>query len=52
MTKRRRHHRWLASIRSAVRGKSAMAMGVDAIFAAVADAGVEWKEICAATGGS
>jgi acetyl-CoA C-acetyltransferase len=33
-------------------GKSAMAMGVDAIFAAVADAGVEWKDIGAATGGS
>ena len=33
-------------------GKSAMEMGVDAIFAAVADAGVEWKDIQAATGGS
>jgi acetyl-CoA C-acetyltransferase len=33
-------------------GKSAMAMGVDAIFAAVADAGVEWKDVGAATGGS
>ena len=33
-------------------GKSAMAMGVDAIFAAVADAGVEWKDIQFATGGS
>ncbi|OBJ99512.1 acetyl-CoA acetyltransferase [Mycolicibacterium fortuitum] len=33
-------------------GKSAMAMGVDAIFAAVADAGVDWKDIGAATGGS
>ena len=33
-------------------GKSAMEMGVDAIFAAVDDAGVEWKDIQAATGGS
>jgi acetyl-CoA acetyltransferase len=33
-------------------GKSALAMGVDAIFAAVADAGVEWKDVGAATGGS
>ena len=33
-------------------GKSAMEMGVDAIFAAVADAGVEWKDIQFATGGS
>jgi acetyl-CoA C-acetyltransferase len=33
-------------------GKSAMEMGVDAIFAAVADAGVGWKDIGAATGGS
>ena len=33
-------------------GKSAMEMGVDAIFAAVADAGVEWKDIGFATGGS
>jgi acetyl-CoA C-acetyltransferase len=33
-------------------GKSAMAMGVDAIFAAVADAGVEWKDIGGAAGGS
>jgi len=33
-------------------GKSAMEMGVDAIFAAVADAGVEWKDIQSATGGS
>lgn len=33
-------------------GKSAMQMGVDAIFAAVADAGVEWSDIGAATGGS
>ena len=33
-------------------GKSAMEMGVDAIFAAVADAGVDWKDIGAATGGS
>ena len=33
-------------------GKSAMAMGVDAIFAAVADAGVEWGDVQAATGGS
>ena len=29
-----------------------MEMGVDAIFAAVADAGVEWKDIQFATGGS
>ena len=33
-------------------GKSAMEMGVDAIFAAVADAGVEWSDIQFATGGS
>ena len=33
-------------------GKSAMEMGLDAIFAAVADAGVEWKDIQFATGGS
>ena len=33
-------------------GKSAMEMGVDAIFAAVADAGVEWRDIQFATGGS
>ena len=33
-------------------GKSALAMGVDAIFAAVDDAGIEWKDIGAATGGS
>ena len=33
-------------------GKSAMAMGVDAIFAAVADAGIEWKDGQVATGGS
>ena len=33
-------------------GKSAMEMGVDAIFAAVADAGVEWSDVQFATGGS
>ena len=33
-------------------GKSAMEMGVAAIFAAVADAGVQWGDIKAATGGS
>jgi hypothetical protein len=33
-------------------GKSAMEMGVGAIFAALADAGVEWKDIQFATGGS
>ena len=33
-------------------GKSAMEMGVDAIFAAVADAGVDWKDVQFATGGS
>jgi acetyl-CoA acetyltransferase len=33
-------------------GKSAMEMGVDAIFASVADAGVEWKDVQFATGGS
>ena len=33
-------------------GKSAMQMGVDAIVAAVADAGLEWKDIQFATGGS
>ena len=33
-------------------GKSAMAMGADAIFAAVADAGVEWKDVQFAVGGS
>ena len=33
-------------------GKTAMEMGVDAIFAAVADAGVEWKDVQFATGGS
>jgi acetyl-CoA acetyltransferase len=33
-------------------GKSAMEMGVDATFAAVADAGIEWKDIQFATGGS
>ncbi|MDR3658819.1 MAG: hypothetical protein P4L86_00115, partial [Mycobacterium sp.] len=33
-------------------GKSAMQMGVDAIRAAVADAGVQWRDIQAASGGS
>jgi acetyl-CoA C-acetyltransferase len=33
-------------------GKSAMAMGVEAIFAAVQDAGIEWKDVGAAAGGS
>ena len=33
-------------------GKSAMEMGADAIQAAVADAGVEWKDVQFATGGS
>jgi acetyl-CoA acetyltransferase len=33
-------------------GKSAMEMGVDAIRLAVDDAGVQWKDIQAATGGS
>ena len=33
-------------------GKSAMQMGVDAIFAAVADAGIEYRDIQAATGDS
>ena len=33
-------------------GKSAMEMGVDAILAAVADAGIEWKDIQFAAGGS
>ena len=33
-------------------GKSAMQMGVDAIFAAVADAGVDWSDIQFAAGGS
>ncbi|EHB58020.1 Propanoyl-CoA C-acyltransferase [Mycolicibacterium rhodesiae JS60] len=33
-------------------GKSAMEMAVDAIFAAVADAGIEWKDVQFATGGS
>ena len=33
-------------------GKSAMQMGTEAIFAAVADAGVEWKDIQFAVGGS
>jgi acetyl-CoA acetyltransferase len=33
-------------------GKSALAMGVDAIFAAVQDAGIEWKDVGAAAGGS
>ncbi len=33
-------------------GKSAMQMGVDAIFAAVKDAGIEYRDIQAATGGS
>ena len=33
-------------------GKSAMAMGVDAVIAAVADAGVQWSDVQAATGGS
>jgi acetyl-CoA C-acetyltransferase len=33
-------------------GKSAMEMGVDAMFAAVADAGIEWKDVGAAAGGS
>src|SRR6202008_3653868 len=33
-------------------GKSAMEMGVDAIFAAVADAGVQWSDIQFAAGGS
>ena len=33
-------------------GKSAMQMGVDAIFAAVRDAGIEYRDIQAATGGS
>ena len=33
-------------------GKSAMEMGADAIRAALADAGVEWKDIQFAFGGS
>ncbi len=33
-------------------GKSAMQMGVDAIFAAVKDAGIEYRDIQAAAGGS
>src|SRR5258707_15194875 len=33
-------------------GKSGMEMGVDAIFSAVADAGIEWSDIQFATGGS
>ena len=33
-------------------GKTAMQMGADAIFAAVADAGVEWKDVQFAVGGS
>lgn len=33
-------------------GKSAMQMGVDAILAAVADAGIAWRDIQLATGGS
>jgi acetyl-CoA C-acetyltransferase len=33
-------------------GKSTMEMGVDAISAAVADAGMQWGDIEAATGGS
>ena len=33
-------------------GKSAMQMGVDAIVAAVADAGLQWRDIQFATGGS
>lgn len=33
-------------------GKSAMRMGVEAIFAAMADAGVQWSDIQATTGGS
>ena len=33
-------------------GKSALEMAVDAIFDAVADAGVQWKDIGAAAGGS
>src|SRR3954454_25184938 len=33
-------------------GKTAMQMGADAIFAAVADAGIEWKDVQFATGGS
>ena len=33
-------------------GKSAMEMGVDAISPRVADAGVEWKDIQFAFGGS
>ena len=33
-------------------GKTAMQMGADAIFAAVADAGVEWKDIQFGVGGS
>src|ERR1700759_2840817 len=32
-------------------GKSAMEMGVDALFAPVADAAVEWKDVQFATGG-
>ena len=33
-------------------GKSAMQMGADAIFAAVADAGVGWQDIQFGVGGS
>ena len=33
-------------------GKSAMQMGVEAILAAIADAGVAWQDIQFATGGS
>ena len=33
-------------------GKSAMQMGVDAILAAVADAGIAWRDVQFATGGS
>jgi acetyl-CoA acetyltransferase len=33
-------------------GKSAMEMAVDAIFAAMADAGVDWQDVGAAAGGS
>lgn len=33
-------------------GKSATQMGVDAILAAVADAGIAWQDVQFATGGS
>ena len=33
-------------------GKSAMQMGVDAILAAIADAGIAWQDVQFATGGS